>query len=156
MPFSAPKKYFDLYNPDKIPIEPFRQRAENVGVLAYHNSGELQSYVEDGREYILDSNQQLKLDENFERELIHGYYACVTFIDFQIGKIIKKLNQSGLMNNTIIVVWGDHGIFGDHQLWNKHSNFEQATRSPLIIYNPKTKTAQKIVTPTEFVDVFQH
>ena len=59
------------------------------------------------------------------------------------------------MDNTIIVVWGDHGYhFGDHRLWNKHSNFEQATRSPLIIYNPKTKTAQKIVTPTEFVDVF--
>ena len=55
--------------------------------------GELQSYVEDGREYILDSNQQLNLDEDFERELIHGYYACVTFIDFQIGKIINKLNQ---------------------------------------------------------------
>ena len=107
------------------------------------------------REYILDSNQQLQLDKDFERELIHGYYACVTFIDFQIGKIIKKLNQSGLMDNTIIVVWGDHGYhFGDHRLWNKHSNFEQATRSPLIIYNPKTKTAQKIVTPTEFVDVF--
>ena len=155
MPFSAPKKYFDLYNPNKIPIEPFRQRAENVGDLAYHNSGELQSYSEDGREYILDSNQQLQLDKDFERELIHGYYACVTFIDFQIGKIIKKLNQSGLMDNTIIVVWGDHGYhFGDHRLWNKHSNFEQATRSPLIIYNPKTKTAQKIITPTEFVDVF--
>ena len=88
------KKYFDLYNPNKIPIEPFRQRAENVGDLAYHNSGELQSYVENGREYILDSNQQLQLDEDFERELIHGYYACVTFIDFQIGKIINKLKQT--------------------------------------------------------------
>ena len=67
LPFSAPKKYFNLYNPNKIPIEPFRQRAENVGDLAYHNSGELQSYVENGREYILDSNQQLQLDEDFER-----------------------------------------------------------------------------------------
>jgi len=155
LPFSAPKKYFDLYNPSKIPLEPYRQRAKNVGDLAYHNSGELQSYSEDGREYTLDSNQQLQLDEDFERELIHGYYACVTFIDFQIGKIINKLKQRGLMDNTIIVVWGDHGYhFGDHRLWNKHSNFEQATRSPLIIYNPKTKTAQKIITPTEFVDVF--
>ena len=73
LPFSAPKKYFDLYNPNKIPIEQFRQRAENVGELSYHNSGELQSYVEDGREYILDSNQQLNLDEDFERELTVSY-----------------------------------------------------------------------------------
>ena len=155
LPFSAPKKYFNLYNPKEIPLEPYRQRAKNVGDLAYHNSGELQSYAEDGREYTLDSNQQLQLDKDFERELIHGYYACVTFIDFQIGKILNQLKQKGLMHNTIIVVWGDHGYhFGDHRLWNKHSNFEQATRSPLLIYNPFSKKGNKIISPTEFVDVF--
>ena len=155
LPFSAPKKYFNLYNPKKIPLEPFRQRAKNVGDLAYHNSGELQSYAEDGREYTLDANQQLQLDKDFERELIHGYYACVTFIDFQIGKILNQLKQKGLMDNTIIVIWGDHGYhFGDHRLWNKHSNFEQATRSPLLIYDPSSKKGNKIISPTEFVDVF--
>ena len=102
-----------------------------------------------------DANNQLVLDEDFQRDLIHGYYACVSFIDFQIGKIVNKLKKDGLMDNTIIVIWGDHGFhLGDHRLWNKHSNFEQATRSPLIIYNPKTRAAQKIISPTEFVDVF--
>ena len=95
MPFSAPKKYFNLYNPNKIPIEPFRKRAENVGDLAYHNSGELQSYVEDGREYILDSNQQLQLDEDFER-INSWLLARVNFHRFSNWKNYKKIKPNGL------------------------------------------------------------
>lgn len=155
LPFSAPQKYWDLYKREQIVIEPYRQRAENTGELAYHGSGELRAYIEEGRDYKTDFNNQLILDEEFQRELIHGYYACVSFIDFQIGKIVNSLTEKGLMNNTIIVIWGDHGYhLGDHRLWNKHSNFEQATRSPLMIYYPKAKTPQKILVPTEFVDVF--
>ena len=155
LPFSAPQKYWDFYKKERMPLAKFRTRAKNTGKLAYHGSGELRSYVEDGREYTTDANNQLVLDEDFQRDLIHGYYACVSFIDFQIGKIVNKLKKEGLMDNTIIVIWGDHGFhLGDHRLWNKHSNFEQATRSPLIIYNPKTRAAQKIISPTEFVDIF--
>jgi GH35 family endo-1,4-beta-xylanase len=155
LPFSAPQKYWDLYKREHVPIAAFRNRAANTGSLAYHRSGELQSYVQQGRTYSKDENNQLDLDIDFQKELVHGYYACVSFIDFQIGKIIKELQNKNLLDNTIIVIWGDHGYhLGDHRLWNKHSNFEQATRSPLIIYNPKTKIAQRIVTPTEFVDVF--
>ena len=155
LPFSAPQKYWNFYKKERMPLASFRARAENTGKLAYHFSGELRSYVEEGREYTTDANNQLILAEDFQRDLIHGYYACVSFIDFQIGKIVNKLKKEGLMDNTIIVVWGDHGFhLGDHRLWNKHSNFEQATRSPLIIYNPKTQMAQKILSPTEFVDVF--
>ena len=155
LPFSAPQKYWNFYKKERMPLASFRARAENTGKLAYHISGELRSYVEEGREYTTDANNQLILAEDFQRDLIHGYYACVSFIDFQIGKIVNKLKKEGLMDNTIIVVWGDHGFhLGDHRLWNKHSNFEQATRSPLIIYNPKTQMAQRIMSPTEFVDVF--
>ena len=155
LPFSAPEKFWNLYKKERMPLAPFSERAKNTGKLAYHISGELRSYVEAGREYTSDENNQLILDEDFQRDLIHGYYACVSFIDFQIGKIVNKLKKEGLMDNTIIVIWGDHGFhLGDHRLWNKHSNFEQATRSPLIIYNPKTRAAQKIISPTEFVDVF--
>ena len=152
LPFSAPQKYWNFYKKERMPLAPFRARAENTGKLAYHISGELRSYVEEGREYTTDSNNQLVLDDDFQRDLIHGYYACVSFIDFQIGKIVNKLKKEGLMDNTIIVIWGDHGFhLGDHRMWNKHSNFEEATRSPLIIYNPKTQLAQKIISPTEFV-----
>jgi len=93
--------------------------------------------------------------KSFKKKLIHGYYAATSYIDAQIGKINNKLKEKGLDKNTIIVIWGDHGWhLGDHSLWNKHSNFEQATRSPLIIYDPRINKGYKINTPTEFVDIF--
>ena len=122
--------------------------------LPLKEAGEISKFPMDDRYYTTDSNGQLNLDSDFQRELVHGYYACVSFIDFQIGKIINKLKKEGLMDNTIIVIWGDHGFhLGDQRMWTKHSNFEQATHSPLIIYNPRTRVAQKIMSPTEFVDV---
>ena len=78
-----------------------------------------------------------------------------SFIDAQIGKILQTLKSTGLEKYTIIVIWGAHGWHvGDHSLWNKHSNIEQATRSPLNIYNPKVKKQVSVNSPTEFVDVF--
>lgn len=155
LPFSAPKKYWNLYGRDRIPLAAFQERGSNIGRLAFKGPGEISKYPMDGRFYTTDNNGQLNLDVEFQRELVHGYYACTSFIDFQIGKIVNKLKKEGLMGNTIIVIWGDHGFhLGDHRMWTKHSNFEQATRSPLIIYNPKTRAAQKIISPTEFVDIF--
>ena len=155
LPFSAPKQYWDLYKRERMPLAEYRERAKNTGRLSYHNSGEMRSFTAPDWDYKSDKNRQLQMDDDLERELIHGYYACVTFIDFQIGKIVKKLKAEGLMDKTIIVVWGDHGYhFGDHRLWNKHSNFEQATRSPLIIYAPQDQRPRKVYSPTEFVDVF--
>ena len=155
LPFSAPQKYWNLYGRDRIPLAAFQKRGSNIGPLAFKGPGEISKYPMDDRFYTTDNNGQLNLDEAFQRELVHGYYACASFIDFQIGKIVNKLKKEGLMDNTIIVIWGDHGFhLGDHRMWTKHSNFEQATRSPLIIYNPKTRAAQKIISPTEFVDVF--
>ena len=155
LPFSAPQKYWNFYKRERMPLAAFQEQGTNIGNLAFKRAGEIASYPMDDRFYTTDNNGQLVLDVNFQRELVHGYYACVSFIDFQIGKIMQKLKQSGLMDNTIIVIWGDHGFhLGDHRMWTKHSNFEQATRSPLIIYNPKTRAAQKIISPTEFVDIF--
>jgi arylsulfatase A-like enzyme/GH35 family endo-1,4-beta-xylanase len=155
LPFSAPQKYWNLYGRDRIPLAAFQERGSNIGRLAFKGPGEISKYPMDGRFYTTDNNGQLNLDVEFQRELVHGYYACASFIDFQIGKIVNKLKKEGLMGNTIIVIWGDHGFhLGDHRMWTKHSNFEQATRSPLIIYNPKTRAAQKIISPTEFVDIF--
>ena len=155
LPFSAPQKYWNLYGRDRIPLAAFHERGSNIGRLAFKGPGEISKYPMDGRFYTTDNNGQLNLDVAFQRELVHGYYACASFIDFQIGKIVNKLKKEGLMGNTIIVIWGDHGFhLGDHRMWTKHSNFEQATRSPLIIYNPKTRAAQKIISPTEFVDIF--
>ena len=155
LPFVAPKKYWDLYDKDAIQLAAFQKKSKNGTDLAYHNSGEMRSYQSPEVEYKLDEKNLLKMDEKLQKKLIHGYYACVSFVDNQIGEIIEKLKEKKLDKNTIIVVFGDHGWhLGDHSLWNKHSNFEQATRSPLIIYDPTVNKGYKVDSPTEFVDIF--
>ena len=149
LPFVAPKKYWDLFDRDEIDLAPFRERAADSPDFAYHNFGELRSYTD------ITSNWNEDVDDAKQRELIHGYYACVAFIDAQIGKILDTLEETGLAENTIVVLWGDHGYhLGDHGLWNKHSNFEEATHAPLIISAPGFKGGQKATGMTEFVDVF--
>ena len=155
LPFVAPKKYWDLYDKDAIQLAAFQKKSENGTDLAYHNSGEMRSYFSPEVEYKLNEENLLEMDKDLQKKLIHGYYACVSFVDAQVGKIIEKLKQKDLDKNTIIVVWGDHGWhLGDHSLWNKHSNFEQATRSPLMIYVPNGNKSVKVSSPTEFVDLF--
>ena len=103
----------------------------------------------------ISKNNRVILSEEFQKDLIHGYYASTSFIDAQIGKIMDKLKETGLDQNTIIVIWGDHGWhLGDHGMWNKHSNFEQATRSPLIIFDPRINKKIEVKSPTEFLDIF--
>ena len=88
------------------------------------------------------------------RELIHGYYACISYIDAQIGKITGCIGESGQKENTLIVLWGDHGWhLGDHGLWNKHTNFEHATHVPLLIIDHSHK-ARQIEAPVEFLSVY--
>ena len=155
LPFVAPRKYWELYDENKIEIAPYQKKSKNAVDIAYHKAGEMQSYKTQEITYKLNKEGLLELDEKLQKKLIHGYYAATSYIDAQIGKINEKLKEKGLDKNTIIVIWGDHGWhLGDHSLWNKHSNFEQATRSPLIIYDPRINKGYKINTPTEFVDLF--
>ncbi|MGB1369911.1 MAG: sulfatase-like hydrolase/transferase [Flavobacteriaceae bacterium] len=155
LPFTAPKKYWDMYNPSKFEIAKFQQNSKNGPSIAYHSSGELRSYITPEISYEISKNNRVILSDEFQKELIHGYYASTSFIDAQIGKIVDKLKETGLHKNTIIVIWGDHGWhLGDHGLWNKHSNFEQATRSPLVIFDPRVNEKIQIKSPTEFVDIF--
>lgn len=96
----------------------------------------------------------MKIPDEKARELVHGYYACISYIDAQIGKIVEALEKSGCLNNTIIVLWGDHGWhLGDHGLWNKHTNFEQATHVPFLLIDPSSP-AQKVTTPVEFLSIY--
>ena len=155
LPFVAPKKYWDLYDKDAIRLAAFQKKSKNSTDLAYHSSGEMRSYQSPKVEYKLSEKNLLEMDEDLQKKLIHGYYACVSFVDTQVGKILKKLKEKNLDKNTIIVVFGDHGWhLGDHSLWNKHSNFEQATRSPLMVYVPDGNTSVSVSSPTEFVDLF--
>jgi arylsulfatase A-like enzyme len=156
LPFVSPKKYWNMYKRDEMPLASFQEHAKNSLELAYHNSGELRSYTDIPplASFTDVKVNRIGLPAEKQRELIHGYYAAVSYIDAQIGRILDKLNSLGLSDNTIIVLWGDHGWhLGDHDLWCKHSNFENATRAPLLISSPGID-AGETTSPSEFIDIF--
>jgi iduronate 2-sulfatase len=155
LPFVAPKKYWDLYKRDEMPLAPFQQKALNSPDLAYHTAAELYAYS-DIPEISSFSDQKvgLNLPVDKQKELIHGYYAATSYTDAQVGILLNTLDSLRLSQNTIIVLWGDHGWhLGDHNLWCKHTNFEQATHAPLLVSSPNIKPS-KSKSPSEFVDIF--
>ena len=154
LPFVAPKKYWDLYKREEMPLAKFSQKASGSPDFAYTNSGELPQYSDIPAAVEFSDIKNMVMKDEKARQLIHGYYACVSYTDAQIGKVIEALEKKGVLNNTIIVLWGDHGWhLGDHGLWCKHTNFEQATHSPLIIIDPSIKPS-KVTSPVEFVDIY--
>ena len=148
LPFVAPKKYWDLYDPATIPLPTIEKLPQGAPSFAGHANGELHNYVG------VPAGNPIPAD--FAQKLRHGYYACISYADAQIGRLLDALDKEGLADNTIIVLWGDHGWqLGDHGLWHKHTNFELAARAPLLVSVPKQKTAgQKCDSPVEFVDVY--
>ncbi len=155
LPFVAPKKYWDLYDRDKFEIAPFQKKAANSPDIAYHVSGELKSYT-DIPQFDSYSEKELEhLPVEKQKELIHGYYAATSYTDAQIMQLLDELDRLDLRKNTIIVLWGDHGWhLGDHGLWNKHTNFENATHTLLMMSVPGTKPGIRPVTLCEFTDVY--
>lgn len=154
LPFCAPKKYWDMYNRNEIPLAQYKKKAIDTPDYAYHNSPELMSYTDIKPVAKFSKEYNTILPESKERELIHGYYACVSFMDAQIGRLLDALEKKGMAENTAIVFWGDHGWhLGDHGMWNKHSNFEQATHVPFIIYVPGVNP-QVVTSPVEFLDIY--
>jgi arylsulfatase A-like enzyme len=154
LPFISPKKYWDLYDRSTIKISGVQRMPVGAPDYAAQNSGELyNAYMQSNFErYDANASPQ---SEAIQRELIHGYYAAVSYMDAQVGKLLDELKKQGLDKNTIIVLWGDHGWhLGDHGLWCKHDNYEQATKAPLIIASPTFKGNQKAQGLSEFVDIF--
>jgi len=156
LPFIAPKKYWDLYNRADMPIEKYQEKSKNSVDVAYHNSGELRAYT-DIPPLLSFTDQKpfgLTLPVDKQQELIHGYYAAISYTDALVGKLLHTLDSLGLSKNTIVILWGDHGWhLGDHNLWCKHSNFEQAAHAPLIIAAPGI-AASKTTSQSEFIDIF--
>jgi arylsulfatase A-like enzyme len=155
LPFAVPKKYWDLYNRDEIQLAEFRENANNSPLVAYHRAGELYKYTDiPPIASFSDVNGGMELPFDKQKELIHGYYASVSYADALIGKLISTLESLDLKDNTIVTIIGDHGWhLGDHNLWCKHSNFEQATRIPMIFKIPGIKASKKSVL-AEAVDIF--
>jgi len=155
LPFVAPKKYWDLYDRNEFELAPFQKKALNSPDMAYHASGELKNYSDIPKfdNYSDDELQHLSVDK--QKELIHGYYASISYTDAQILKLLEELDRLGIRDNTIIVLWGDHGWhLGDHGLWNKHTNFEQATHALFMMSVPGINPGIRPVTMSEFVDIF--
>ncbi|MEM9161270.1 MAG: sulfatase [Verrucomicrobiota bacterium] len=147
LPFVAPQKYWDLYDREDIIAAANQAFPEGAPDCA------LTDYAE-GRTY---SGIPLKgpISLETQRELIHGYMACVSYVDAQIGRVIAKLKEIGLYEETAIVLWGDHGFhLGDKQIIGKHTTYEEATRSPLIIANAGLKRGLRTNTPANLVDVY--
>ena len=148
LPFIAPKKYWDLYDPSRIPVPAIDHLPEGAPDFAGHKNGELHGYAGVPKEN--------PIPEEFAKQLRHGYYACTSYTDALVGRVLDALDKEGLADNTVVVLWGDHGWqLGEHGLWHKHTNFEVATRVPLIISLPEQKTAgQKCEATVEFVDLY--
>jgi len=130
LPFNAPQKYWDLYRQDEFDLAANPYLPKNYTQHTIYNFGELRNYngIPKGKE---------PFSEELQRNLIHGYYACVSYMDAQLGKILQKLKETGLDKNTVVVLWGDHGWkLGEHGMWCKHTNFELDTHVPLIIKVP--------------------
>lgn len=148
LPFVAPKKYWDLYDRDAIPPSPNPFRSKNAPDASVHNSGELRNYsnVPKGKALI---------PPDLVKALRHGYYASVSFADAQIGRVLDALEELGLRENTIVVLWSDHGYFlNDHAMWNKHALYSRAMRVPLIISAPGAKPGSASPALVELVDLF--
>lgn len=133
LPFVAPKRYFDLYDPAKLPLAPAAATPDAMPPIASTGSGELRSQYQ-------GVPQKDPILEPLARHLLHGYLACASYVDAQVGRVLDELDRLGLSENTIVVFTSDHGFhLGDLGLWCKATNFEVATRVPLIIRAPGMK-----------------
>lgn len=158
LPFTPPKKYWDLYDPEKIPLAnnpylPAGMPAVAFGGRSMGGMYELRDCM-DFRNSPSPFQSSLTVAE--QRRLRHGYYASVSFMDAQVGRVLDDLDRLGLRDNTIVVLWSDHGWkLGEHNSWCKQTNFEDDTRAPLIFSAPAMKTAGRTTRSlVEFVDIY--
>jgi iduronate 2-sulfatase len=148
LPFSAPKKYWDMHDPAKLPMPVNKAFPKDAPKVALKRGGEIAAFKP------IPSNGEI--DEELTRKLIHGYYASTSYVDAQIGKVTRALEELGLAKDTIVVLWGDHGWhLGDLSIWTKHTNFEQANRIPIIIVAPGLAKPGSVTSQlAETVDIF--
>ncbi len=147
LPFVAPKRYWDLHDPAKLPQPDRLTPPDGAPSYAPQFGGELRNYAD------MPAGSK-PLSPELTRHLIHGYYAATSYMDAQLGKLLDALKKLDLEKNTIVVLWGDHGWhLGDHGMWCKHTNYEQATRIPLLVAAPGAKAthSQALV---ETVDLY--
>ncbi len=147
LPFVAPKKYWELYDRAAIDLPPNAARPKGAPSASLHHSGELRAYS--------DIPRNGPIPRDTARALIHGYYACVSFTDAQIGKLLDALDRLDLTRETIVVLWADHGWnLGEHGLWCKHSCYETSMRIPLMVRVPGKTAGRSSDALIESIDLY--
>lgn len=147
LPFVAPQKYWDLHDPAAFKLASLQTPPLGAPSYAPQSGGELRGYK--------DIPTSGLLPEELQRTLIHGYYAATSYMDAQAGRVLDELDRLGLAQNTIVVLWGDHGWhLGDHGIWCKHTNYEQAARIPLIVAAPGLAADTRSASLVETVDIY--
>ena len=139
VPWIAPKKYFDLYDPAKLPLAKNEFLPKGSPAFAATSGNDFFGYK---------GVPQVRGDlmpEGYKRECLQGYLAAISYVDAQVGRLLATLDETGLAKNTVVIFWSDHGYYmGEHTWWGaKHNNYEGATRNCLIIATPGQKTAGK-------------
>ena len=147
LPFCAPARYWGLYHRDELPLPKVADPPAGAPPYAGKTLGELNQYK--------PVPQTPPLEEELVRTLVHGYYAALSYMDAQVGRVLDELDRLELAENTIIVLWGDHGYhLGDHGMWTKHTNYEQANRIPIVIAAPGVGKAGSSTSLVETVDIY--
>jgi len=146
LPFNAPEKYWKLYD-GKVNLPDNNHPPENAPKESFHMFWELRSYT--------GIPMGGPLEDEVAKDLIHGYYACVSYIDEQIGKVLDELERLELDENTIVILWGDHGWnLREHGLWCKTANYETSLHAPLILKVPGSEQVVSTAEIVEFVDIY--
>jgi len=151
LPFTSPKKYWDLYDREDLPIAPFAAIPENSSKASLHGSGEFNQYKLGEEKASLDA----AVSDEYARKARHAYFACVSFIDAQVGKLLDALEREGLAENTVVVLWGDHGWhLGDQLVWGKHTVFERSLKSAFILKVPGKVGGNEISKIVSTTDIY--
>ncbi len=154
LPFTAPKKYWDMYDAQAIPLAANLERPKNSPIHTMNSMYELRHY--DGFGHIGHPTSDFTMNEDTARILRHGYYASVSYVDKLLGDVFEHMKNLGIYENTIIIVWGDHGWkLGDHNSWGKMTNYNIDLKVPMMIRYPnQMKRGAKTMAFTELVDMF--
>ena len=147
LPFNAPKKYWDLYPEEDVSLADNPFWPENAPRKGWYGTGELRKYHGIPAKGPMPDTLALKL--------VRAYRACVSYIDSLIGELMQALKETGLDENTIVILWGDHGyLLGEHKLWCKHITFNKPLQVPLLLSAPGFKTGQRTNRLVEYVDIY--
>ena len=150
LPFVAPQKYWDMYEREAFTMPPNQAipkgYPEHAANLMAH---EMHKYSD------FEGDSPADFSDELNRRLLHGYAATTSYADACVGRVLDALEQTGLSENTIVVLWGDHGWkLGDHGSWTKHTNFECDTRTPLIIRDPRLTETEPSPRLVELIDLY--